>query len=41
MCRLMRDVSEDDYDTDAALLYVDFHYERDTLGSDEEYVKGV
>jgi hypothetical protein len=40
ICRLYRDVSApDDYDNSAALLEFDFHFERDSAGSDEEYVK--
>jgi len=42
MCSLYRDPSGDAADTfesDAALLGIDFHVEFDSLGSDEEYVK--
>ena len=40
VCRLYRDVSEDDYDNSAAFLEFDFHYQINSLGSKEEYVKG-
>ena len=44
VCRLFRDAGgnggTDDYDDDAGLLEFDFHYQRDSLGSKEEYVKG-
>ena len=43
ICRLFRDASgagaTDDYDNDAAVMSFDFHYEMDSIGSDEEYVK--
>lgn len=43
ICRIFRDATSsggtDDYDNDAALLEIDFHYQVDSLGSDEEYVK--
>lgn len=44
VCRLFRDATgaggTDDYGNDAGLMEIDFHYERDSLGSKEEYVKG-
>jgi hypothetical protein len=44
ICRIFRDATgtggTDDYDDDAGLLEIDFHYERDAMGSKEEYVKG-
>lgn len=39
VCRIYRDVSEDDYDNDAFLLEVDFHYQIDTTGSLTEDAK--
>ena len=43
VCRLFRDAGgvggTDDYDDDAGLLEVDFHYEIDAPGSEQEYVK--
>ena len=41
ICRLYRDGgdSNDTYNADAALLEIDFHYEVNTLGSRQEYVK--
>ena len=33
LCRIFRDVANDNFDDDAALLEIDFHYEQDTLGS--------
>jgi len=39
MCRLYRDVSEDDYGADAALLEFDIHVQFDAIGSREEYRK--
>lgn len=43
ICRVFRDATgalgTDDYPNDAALLEIDFHYQIDSLGSDEEYVK--
>jgi hypothetical protein len=40
MCRLYRDVSDgDDYDNDAFLLEVDFHFQSDSLGSLQEMSK--
>ena len=43
-CRLFRDVSDtgpgtDDYGDEAGLLELDFHYEIDSLGSENEYTK--
>lgn len=38
--RLARRQDLDTYTHDAGLLYVDFHYQRDDMGSAEEYVKG-
>lgn len=44
VCRLFRDATgaggTDDYNDDAGLLEIDFHYEVDSLGSKEEYTKG-
>lgn len=43
ICRAYRDATgglgTDDYDNDAALLEVDFHYEIDAAGSRQEYIK--
>ena len=43
ICRVFRDATgtglTDDYDNDAALLEVDFHYQKDGIGSKEEYTK--
>lgn len=40
ICRLFRDVSDaDDYNADAFLLEIDFHYQIDTLGSNAELSK--
>jgi len=43
VCRVFRDatgaLATDDYDNDAGLLEIDFHYEVDALGSRTEYVK--
>ena len=41
VCSLYRDPNDaaDTYAYDAALLGIDFHYEMDSLGSDEEYAK--
>ncbi len=43
ICRIFRDATGtggiDDYNADAGLLEIDFHYKIDSLGSDEEYVK--
>ena len=43
ICRIFRDAggtgATDDYDNDAALLEIDFHYQRDDLGSRTEYIK--
>lgn len=41
MCRVFRDANNaaDTYDADAALLEFDIHYQIDSFGSDEEYVK--
>jgi len=43
ICRIFRDATStggiDDYGDDAALLEIDFHYIRDTLGSRTEYIK--
>jgi len=36
---LYRDVSEDDYDADAAMLSIDFHIKKDARGSKEEHTK--
>ena len=44
VCRVFRDATgaggTDDYDDDAGLLEIDFHYQINSLGSKEEYVKG-
>jgi hypothetical protein len=44
ICRVFRDAAgvggTDDYDADAGLLEIDFHYQVDSFGSKEEYVKG-
>jgi len=40
ICRLFRDVSEDDYNNDAAFLEFDIHYEINSVGSKTETVKG-
>ena len=43
VCRVFRDApgagGTDDYDADAGLLEIDFHYQIDSLGSNEEYIK--
>lgn len=43
ICRVFRDatgaLATDDYDDDAGLLEIDFHYEMDSLGSNEELAK--
>lgn len=43
LCRVFRDAAgvggTDDYDYDANLLEIDFHYQIDSLGSNEEYTK--
>jgi hypothetical protein len=43
ICRIFRDATgtglTDNYNDDAGLLEIDFHYEIDSLGSQEEYVK--
>lgn len=41
MCRLYRDGTDgtDTYTNDAALLSIDFHYEIDTFGSREQFIK--
>lgn len=39
VCRLFRDVSGDNYNTDAALLEFDIHFMHDSIGSREEYKK--
>lgn len=44
VCRIFRDAGgtggTDDYDDDAGLLEIDFHYQIDSFGSDDEYTKG-
>lgn len=44
VCRVFRDAAgnggTDDYDDDAGLMEIDFHYEVNSFGSKEEYVKG-
>ena len=41
VCRIFRDATDtdDDYTYDAGLLEIDFHYEIDSLGSEEEFTK--
>lgn len=39
LCRVFRDVANDNFDDDAALLEVDFHYQIDRNGSRKELVK--
>ena len=39
LCRIYRNVAVDTYNNDALLLEIDFHYERDSLGSATETVK--
>ena len=43
VCRIFRDATaslgQDDYDTDADLLEIDFHFQKDTVGSRQEFVK--
>lgn len=43
MCRVFRDATgageTDDYDDDANLLEIDFHYQIDSVGSGTEYIK--
>jgi len=41
ICRIYRDATDpaDDYDNDAGLLEIDFHFERDTVGSEERLTK--
>jgi hypothetical protein len=39
VCRLFRDPSLDTYASDAVLLYLDIHYQKDGLGSDAEFTK--
>jgi hypothetical protein len=43
LCRVFRDATgtrgTDDYTSDAGLLEIDFHYQLDSLGSNEEYTK--
>lgn len=39
LCRIFRDGTDDDYPYDAALLEVDFHYQKDALGSRGEFTK--
>jgi hypothetical protein len=44
VCRVFRDAGStggtDDYDDDAGMIEVDFHYQINSFGSDDEYVKG-
>jgi hypothetical protein len=44
VCRVFRDAGgtggTDDYDDDAGLLEIDFHFQVDSFGSDDEYTKG-
>jgi len=39
LCRVFRDVANDDFDDDAFLFEIDFHYQIDSLGSRTEYIK--
>lgn len=39
ICRIWRNSNSDTYNADAGLLFVDFHYEIDTMGSRAEYSK--
>ena len=39
VCRIFRDVANDDFADDAALLEFDFHYQKDTAGSLRESSK--
>ena len=39
ICRIFRDVASDSYTKDAILLEIDFHYQKDSLGSKQEKVK--
>ena len=39
ICRVFRKAGSDTYPNDAFMLEIDFHYERDALGSRSEYVK--
>lgn len=39
LCRIFRDVANDNFDDDASLFEFDIHYEMDTDGSNEEYAK--
>jgi hypothetical protein len=39
LCRVFRDVANDNFDADAALLEIDFHYEIDTVGSRQPTTK--
>jgi hypothetical protein len=39
ICRVYRDATNDDFADDAYLLEIDFHFEIDSLGSRQEYVK--
>jgi len=39
LCRVFRDIANDNFDDDAALFEIDFHYEIDALGSKEETTK--
>lgn len=38
-CRLYRDATVDTYTGEVALLEADFHYQKDTVGSTQEFVK--
>jgi hypothetical protein len=38
-CRLYRDATNDDYNSNAAFLEFDIHYQIDSTGSDREFVK--
>jgi len=39
LCRIFRDIANDNFDDDAFLFEIDFHYQRDDLGSTSEYIK--
>ena len=39
LCRVFRDVANDDFAADAGAFEVDLHYEIDSLGSRDEYIK--
>jgi hypothetical protein len=39
LCRVFRDVANDNFGDDAALLEIDFHYESDAIGSRQALAK--